>query len=161
MLDLADDLEIRRPLVMGAHRVELTGFSDGTVPHLKALGLASEIIAWRLRLFVPAAEERGPAILGAILERHPLLRPRPCGADRGNVRDQAAELARRLAREAEAVCRPYLSNGHRQGQYWIVGDIHNTPGRSLYVRLRGPIPAPAPPANGPMPRPVSMAICSI
>jgi hypothetical protein len=27
----------------------------------------------------------------------------------------AADLARRLARDAEAVCRHYLSNGHRQG----------------------------------------------
>lgn len=49
----------------------------------------------------------------------------------------AAELAHRLAREAEAVCRAYLSNGRRQGGYWTVGDIHNNPGRSLYVRLKG------------------------
>jgi hypothetical protein len=51
---------------------------------------------------------------------------------------QAADLARRLARDAEAVCRRYLSNGRRQGRYWIVGDVANTPGRSLYVRLTGP-----------------------
>jgi hypothetical protein len=50
---------------------------------------------------------------------------------------QASELARRLAREAEAVCRRYLNNGRRQGSYWTVGDIHNTSGRSLYVRLKG------------------------
>ena len=50
----------------------------------------------------------------------------------------AAEIARRLGREAEAVCRHYLSNGRRQGRYWIVGDVENTPGRSLYVRLSGP-----------------------
>jgi hypothetical protein len=50
----------------------------------------------------------------------------------------AAELARRLARDAEAVCRHYLSRGRRHGRYWIVGDVLNTPGRSLYVRLRGP-----------------------
>ena len=49
----------------------------------------------------------------------------------------AAELARRLAPEAEAVCRAYLANGRRRGAYWTVGDIHNTPGRSLYVRLKG------------------------
>lgn len=49
-----------------------------------------------------------------------------------------ADLARRLAREAEAVCRHYLSNGRRQGRYWIVGDLANNPGRSLYVRLHGP-----------------------
>ncbi len=49
----------------------------------------------------------------------------------------AAELAHRLARDAEAVCRHYLSNGRRQGRYWLVGDVRNTPGRSLFVRLRG------------------------
>ncbi|MCK1494946.1 DNA primase, partial [Bradyrhizobium sp. 180] len=48
----------------------------------------------------------------------------------------ASELARRLAREAEAVCRHYLSNGKRSGRYWVVGDVHNTPGRSLFVRLQ-------------------------
>jgi len=50
----------------------------------------------------------------------------------------AAELARRLARDAEAVCRHYLSNGRQSGRYWVVGDVMNTPGRSLYVRLTGP-----------------------
>ena len=50
----------------------------------------------------------------------------------------AADIVRRLGREAEAVCRHYLSNGRRQGRYWIVGDVDNTPGRSLYVRLVGP-----------------------
>lgn len=51
---------------------------------------------------------------------------------------QAADLARRLARHAEAVCRYYLPNGRRCGHYWLVGDVHNTRGRSLYVRLTGP-----------------------
>ncbi len=50
----------------------------------------------------------------------------------------AADLARRLARNAEAVCRHYLSNGRREGRYWLVGDVANTRGRSLFVRLRGP-----------------------
>jgi hypothetical protein len=54
------------------------------------------------------------------------------------MRHPAADLAHRLARDAEAVCRHYLSNGRREGRYWLVGDIRNTPGRSLYVRLRGP-----------------------
>ena len=48
----------------------------------------------------------------------------------------ASDLARRLAREAEAVCRHYLSNGKREGRYWLVGDVHNTPGRSMFVRLQ-------------------------
>ena len=47
----------------------------------------------------------------------------------------ASELARRLARDAEAVCRHYLSNGRREGRYWLVGDARNTPGRSMFVRL--------------------------
>jgi hypothetical protein len=51
---------------------------------------------------------------------------------------QAADLARRLARDAEAVCHRYLSNGRRRGRYWVVGDVANTPGRSLFVRLTGP-----------------------
>ena len=51
----------------------------------------------------------------------------------------AAKIACRLAHNAEAVCRHYLSNGRREGRYWIVGDVANTPGRSLYVRLYGPL----------------------
>jgi hypothetical protein len=35
------------------------------------------------------------------------------------VISQAADLARRLARDAEAVCRHYLSKGQRSGRYWI------------------------------------------
>jgi hypothetical protein len=54
----------------------------------------------------------------------------------------AADIARRLAEDAEAVCRHYLSNGRKQGRYWIVGDVQNTPGRSLYVRLSGPTSGP-------------------
>jgi hypothetical protein len=54
----------------------------------------------------------------------------------------ASELARRLARDAEAVCRHYLSRGRRQGRYWTVGDVRNTPGRSMFVRLSGPDSGP-------------------
>ena len=54
------------------------------------------------------------------------------------MESQASDLAHRLARDAEAVCRQYLSNGRREGAYWLVGDAANAPGRSLYVRLRGP-----------------------
>ncbi|NNV19137.1 MULTISPECIES: DUF7146 domain-containing protein [Brucella] len=54
------------------------------------------------------------------------------------ARHDASELAHRLGRQAEAVCKHYLSNGHREGRYWLVGDVQNTPGRSLFVRLSGP-----------------------
>lgn len=50
----------------------------------------------------------------------------------------ASELANRLARDAEAVCRHYLSAGRRAGNYWIVGDTANSKGKSLYVHLTGP-----------------------
>jgi hypothetical protein len=49
----------------------------------------------------------------------------------------ASELAHPL-RDAEAVCRHYLSNG----RYWTVGDVRNTPGRSMFARLKGPESAP-------------------
>ena len=51
---------------------------------------------------------------------------------------QASDVARRLAERAETVCRHYLSNGRRAGRYWIIGDVRNTPGRSMFVRLKGP-----------------------
>jgi hypothetical protein len=54
----------------------------------------------------------------------------------------AADIARRLAQNAEAVCREYLSNGRREGGAWRVGDVDNTPGRSLMVRLTGPDSGP-------------------
>ena len=46
-----------------------------------------------------------------------------------------SDIAQRLGSRAEAVCRHYLSNGRREGRHWLVGDMRNTPGRSLYVRL--------------------------
>jgi hypothetical protein len=49
--------------------------------------------------------------------------------------ETAADLARRLAAHAENVCRHYLSNGCREGRTWRVGDVDNTPGRSLCVQL--------------------------
>ena len=54
------------------------------------------------------------------------------------MRPTASETARALARSAETVCRHYLANGRRRGAYWIVGDVLNSPGRSLFVRLHGP-----------------------
>ena len=54
------------------------------------------------------------------------------------MQSPAAHLAQRLSREAEDVCRHYLSNGKKHGRYWLVGNVHNAPGRSLYVRLAGP-----------------------
>jgi|KBSSwiStaDraftv2_1062776.scaffolds.fasta_scaffold05726_3 hypothetical protein len=49
----------------------------------------------------------------------------------------AADVAARLAENAEAVCKEYLSQGRRSGNYWLAGDVHDNPGRSLFVRLVG------------------------
>jgi predicted RNA methylase len=70
-LRLADGLQLRRVRVMNDHRIELTGFTEGMRDRLRAMGLFSEIIAWKLRFFVPVGTA-GPEILGRILERHPL-----------------------------------------------------------------------------------------
>ena len=59
------------------------------------------------------------------------------------ARHDASDLAIRLGRQAEAVCREYLSSGRRSGNYWLVGDVQNTPGRSLYVRLKDTAKGPA------------------
>lgn len=45
------------------------------------------------------------------------------------------DLVARLSARTLAVCRHYLPNGHRIGNYWVVGDARNAPGRSMFVRL--------------------------
>ncbi len=47
----------------------------------------------------------------------------------------SSNLVACLASRALAVCRRYLPNGYRVGNYWVIGDARNTPGRSTYVRL--------------------------
>jgi ParB family chromosome partitioning protein len=50
---------------------EPTSFTDGMVERLKAMGVISQIIAWRLRLFVPTGSQ-GPTVLAALAERYKL-----------------------------------------------------------------------------------------
>ncbi|MGL4265081.1 MAG: strawberry notch C-terminal domain-containing protein, partial [Afipia sp.] len=73
VVDLVEGLQLRRARVMGANRIELTGFTDATRDRLRAYGLFSEIISWKLRFFVPV-DATGPAILAKILERYPIAR---------------------------------------------------------------------------------------
>jgi predicted RNA methylase len=73
VLQLQDGLTLRRVRVMGEFRVELSDFSEGLVDRLKAMGLVSEIISWKLRLFVPTSST-GPVLLGALMARFPLVR---------------------------------------------------------------------------------------
>jgi len=72
--DLAQTLQQVR--AMGAPRIELAGFSDLALDRLKAIGFISEIVSWKLRLFVPTGSD-GPAILARLLERYPLERILP------------------------------------------------------------------------------------
>src|SRR5690606_22388388 len=73
ILDLAEGLQLRRVRVMGAHRIELTGFSDAMRERLRAYGLFSEIISWKLRFFVPVGAA-GSGIIGRLVERFPIER---------------------------------------------------------------------------------------
>lgn len=75
---LAESLQLRRVRVMGANRIELTGFSEAMRDRLRAYGLFSEIISWKLRFFVPV-DATGPAVLAKVLEHYPVVR----FADRG------------------------------------------------------------------------------
>jgi hypothetical protein len=71
ILDLAEGLQLRRVRVMGANRIELTGFTDAMRDRLRAYGLFSEIISWKLRFFVPV-DATGPEITGKLLDRFPV-----------------------------------------------------------------------------------------
>ena len=48
-----------------------------------------------------------------------------------------ADLSRRLAERAEAVCRHYLPNGRIDGRVWRCGSADGEPGDSLYVYVSG------------------------
>ena len=73
ILDLAEGLQLRRVRVMGANRIELTGFTDAMRDRLRAYGLFSEIISWKLRFFVPV-DATGPVIISKMLDRFPVER---------------------------------------------------------------------------------------
>ena len=73
VLDLAEGLQLRRVRIMGAHRIELSGFTDTMRDRLRAYGLFHEIISWKLRMFVPT-DASGPAILAKVLGRFPVER---------------------------------------------------------------------------------------
>jgi hypothetical protein len=73
VIDLAEGLQLRRVRVMGANRIELTGFTDAMRDRLRAYGLFHEIISWKLRMFVPV-DQAGVAVLNRVLERYPVTR---------------------------------------------------------------------------------------
>jgi predicted RNA methylase len=73
ILHLSEDIQLRRVRVMGAHRIELSGFTDAMRERLSAYGLFHEIISWKLRMFVPV-DASGASVLAKLMERYPLQR---------------------------------------------------------------------------------------
>jgi hypothetical protein len=73
ILDLAEGLQLRRVRVMGAWRIELSGFADTMRERLTAYGLFHEIISWKLRMFVPT-DTTGLPVLERVLDRFPIER---------------------------------------------------------------------------------------
>ena len=73
ILDLADGLQLRRVRVMGANRIELSGFTEAIRDRLRAYGLFSEIISWKLRFFVPT-DASGGAVLTRLLDTYAIKR---------------------------------------------------------------------------------------
>jgi hypothetical protein len=73
VLELAEGLKLRRVRAMGAHRIELSDFTDAMRDRLRAYGLFGEIISWKLRMFVPS-DASGVGVLTKVLERHPVER---------------------------------------------------------------------------------------
>jgi hypothetical protein len=70
---LRSGLGLRVSTVMGAKRIELTGFRDTEVEQFKSFGFFSEIIAWRLRLFLPHDAPSGTAALSRLFALYPPL----------------------------------------------------------------------------------------
>lgn len=66
---LAGNMTLRRVRVMNDYRIELTGFTDGMRDRLRSIGLFSEMIAWKVRFFIPAPND-GQAVLSRLIELH-------------------------------------------------------------------------------------------
>ena len=71
VLELAEGLRLRRVRIMGAYRIELSGFTDAMRDRLRSYGLFAEIISWKLRMFVPT-DESGIEILSKVLDHYPV-----------------------------------------------------------------------------------------
>ena len=73
IIDLAEGLQLRRVRVMGANRIELTGFTEAMRERLRAYGLFTEIISWKLRFFVPV-DANGVAVLERLFDTYAIAR---------------------------------------------------------------------------------------
>lgn len=78
VVSLSEGMELHRSRVMGANRIELSGFTEAAKDRLKADGFFSEIISWKLRLFCPTDPTR-IVVLDRLLARCPVARPHDRG----------------------------------------------------------------------------------
>ena len=72
-IPLRGGLFLRDAGVMGAKRIELTGFRDYELDLLKSFGFFGEIIQWRLRLFAPTDPRLGVEALSRLFLKYPPL----------------------------------------------------------------------------------------
>jgi hypothetical protein len=72
-LELAEGQRLRRVRAMNDWRIELSGFDDLGVERLKAFGLISEIVSWKLKLYVPAGAA-GADVFARLVDRFPIQR---------------------------------------------------------------------------------------
>jgi predicted RNA methylase len=70
---LTEGQTLRRVRSMNDWRIELGGFNDLGVERLKAMGLISEIVSWKLKLYVPAGAA-GADVFDALVDRFPIQR---------------------------------------------------------------------------------------
>ena len=75
-IEIAEGQTLRRVRAMHEWRIELTGFNDLGVERLKSMGLISEIVSWKLRLYVPTGAVGGD-VLEKLLDRFPVVRVNP------------------------------------------------------------------------------------
>lgn len=75
-IEIAEGQTLRRVRAMHEWRIELTGFNDLGVERLKSMGLISEIVSWKLRLYVPTGAVGGD-VLEKLLDRFPVVRVTP------------------------------------------------------------------------------------
>ncbi|GGZ32746.1 strawberry notch family protein [Asticcacaulis endophyticus] len=71
IIHIAEGLELRRVRVMHEHRIELCGFTEAMRARLTSYGLFHEIIAWKLRMFVPT-DAKGIDVLSRVLAQYPI-----------------------------------------------------------------------------------------
>ncbi|SNT15165.1 strawberry notch family protein [Sphingopyxis indica] len=73
VLHLTEGQRVARVRAMNDWRIELTGFNDLGIGRLKAFGLISEIVSWKLKLYVPAGAA-GADVFARLVDRFPIER---------------------------------------------------------------------------------------